>query len=297
MGKVLVIADPEGECNAIPRGLLLADRLGLDAEVYGFVHTSLAQLKLDGDARAEVRKRLQSKRETELQGSIDQHGNAGQKVKLRVLWEKDVAGWVCQRCARSKYRMVVKTGRRTESLVHTSTDWMLLRDCPAPVLIVAENKWRQTRPVLAALDLASSSAVKKHLNEAILEQAGALATAMGESLAIICAVEVPTLLQDLDLVDPRSYVAQLRQAMQPQISALARRHALPEKAFRVKRGPAEKVITSEAAKQRAQLVVMGTVGRKGVKGRLIGNTAEKVLRHLHTDVLALKPSTGSRSGG
>ena len=39
----------------------------------------------------------------------------------------------------------------------------------------------------------------------------------------------------------------------------------------------------------AQIVVMGTVGRKGVKARLIGNTAEKVLAHLKTDVLAIKP--------
>jgi universal stress protein E len=34
---------------------------------------------------------------------------------------------------------------------------------------------------------------------------------------------------------------------------------------------------------------MGTVARKGVRARLLGNTAEEVLRHLHTDVLAIKP--------
>jgi universal stress protein E len=34
---------------------------------------------------------------------------------------------------------------------------------------------------------------------------------------------------------------------------------------------------------------MGTVGRQGVKARILGNTAENVLRHLKTDVLALKP--------
>ena len=50
-----------------------------------------------------------------------------------------------------------------------------------------------------------------------------------------------------------------------------------------------RVINSRAAKVRAQIVVMGTVGRKGVKARLIGNTAEKVLDHLKTDVLAIKP--------
>jgi len=50
----------------------------------------------------------------------------------------------------------------------------------------------------------------------------------------------------------------------------------------------EKVISSEAAKERAQLLVMGTVGRRGVQARLLGNTAEKVLRYIRTDVLAMK---------
>jgi universal stress protein E len=48
-------------------------------------------------------------------------------------------------------------------------------------------------------------------------------------------------------------------------------------------------IVSEAAALKAQLVVMGTVGRKGVKAQVIGNTAEAVLGLLKTDTLTLKP--------
>ena len=50
------------------------------------------------------------------------------------------------------------------------------------------------------------------------------------------------------------------------------------------------MVVSQAAKVGAQIVVMGTVGRTGVKARLMGNTAEKVLGHLKTDVLAIKPA-------
>ena len=64
--------------------------------------------------------------------------------------------------------------------------------------------------------------------------------------------------------------------MRPYIRKLAAEHDLPESAFRCKRGPVSKVITSEAAKVRAQLVVMGTVGRKGIKAKVIGNTAALV---------------------
>jgi len=37
------------------------------------------------------------------------------------------------------------------------------------------------------------------------------------------------------------------------------------------------------------LVVIGTVGRSGVPGLLIGNTAEKVLSTVDCSVLTLKP--------
>ncbi|MEP1594363.1 MAG: universal stress protein, partial [Halieaceae bacterium] len=78
-------------------------------------------------------------------------------------------------------------------------------------------------------------------------------------------------------------------AMAPHLKQLADAHDLPTSVFRCKKGPVAKVIGSEAARVRAQLVIMGTIGRRGVKARLIGNTAEAVLRHLRTDILTIKP--------
>lgn len=289
MGKILIIADIEGDGIATPRGLELAQRLGHAAEVYAFVYAPLGRLKLGATEKAVVRKKLLAEREANVQSRIDRFATDGQKVKLKVVWEKDVASWVNKKCEQSAYDMVVKTGRRTESIARASTDWLLLRECPAPVFIVAEKKWKRAQPVLAALDLASRLPDKKRLNSAILTQAIALADVMGVDLEIICAVEVPTLLHDLDLIDTRSYVDEAKADMAPHLRALAREFDLPEKKFVIKRGPVERVISSQAASRRAQIVVMGTVGRKGVKAKLIGNTAERVLRLLKTDVIALKP--------
>ncbi|MEP4148075.1 MAG: universal stress protein [Halioglobus sp.] len=289
MGKLLVIADIKGNGIATPRGLELARKLGLDAEVYAFVYTSLSRLKMDAGEKASLKKRLLAEREAELEARISKFSRDGQTVKLKVVWEKDVANWVNKRCSQSSYQMVVKTGRRTESFAHASTDWQLIRECPAPVVIVAEKKWRRTHPVMAALDLGSRLPAKKKLNADILRRATELAKAMSAELEIISAIEVPTLLDDLDLIDTRNYVAEAKAAMSSHIRALSKEFAIPQKEFVVKRGPVEKVIASQAAARRAQIVVMGTVGRKGVKAKLIGNTAERVLAHLKTDILALKP--------
>jgi universal stress protein E len=289
MGKVLIIADINKRCAATPRGLELAHRLGQTVEVVAFTWAPLKGLELSVSEKAEIKQRLLNERQQEVEERIARHRHPDQQVALKVVWGKDVVPWVLQRAEARKYAAVVKTGNRTESLVHTPSDWRLLRECPAPVLIVARERWHRTKPVLAALDLASNNRKKRKLNHKVVEQAQRIARGLQTELQLVAAVEVPALLSELDLLDPGTYVASQKQAMQPQIDELAKTFDLPRSAFRIKRGPVAKVITSEAARLRAQLVVMGTVGRKGVHARLLGNTAEAVLELLHTDVLALKP--------
>ena len=289
MGTLLVIADMGEKCSATPRGLQLAAKLGQAVEVVAFTYAPLRGIKAKQAEQRLLRKQLMADRELVVQARIEKFRQPGQKVSLKVIWEKDICRWVNRRCGEKHFLAVVKTGHRSESLVHTSLDWQLLRECPAPVLIVAEKRWHKARPVLACLDLSSTVATKKKLNHQVLEAASRLAAILEVELKIITAIEVPTLLADLDLVDPASYARQARADMGPQIRKLARTHAIPESDFHCKRGPVDRVIASQAAKVHAQLVVMGTVGRKGVKARLLGNTAEQVLRHMKTDVLAIKP--------
>ena len=289
MGKILIIADLKDKCFATPRGLQLAAKLGQDIDVVAFTYAPLRRLKVSATEEADIRTRLLEEREHDVQARIDKYKQPDQNVTLKVVWEKNIDRWITRQCAGDQYTGVIKTGNRSESLVHTSTDWQLLRECPAPLLLVAEKKWHRAKPVLVTLDLSSEVATKRKLNDKTLGIAKGLAAALGVELEIITAIEIPTLLSDLDLVDPATYAREAKEAMKPQIRKLAAAHDIPEKAFHCKRGPVEKVITSQAAKVRAQVVVMGTVARKGVKARLLGNTAEKVLRHMKTDVLAIKP--------
>lgn len=289
MARILIIADIEEHCSATPRGLELAARLGFSADVVAFTYTSMSGLDIETSEKTLVRKRMLEQREDVVQARIDKYAKKGQTVSLKTVWAKDLHSWVNKRCASGRYLAVVKTGHRSESLVHTSLDWQLLRECPAPVLIVAEKRWHRARPVLATLDLGSKLATKRALNRQVLTKASKLASALGVELEIITAIEVPVLLADLDLVNPDAYARKAKAEMEPRITALAKEFEIPVGDFHCKRGPVERVITSQAAKVGAQIVVMGTVGRKGVKARLLGNTAEKVLGHLKTDVLAIKP--------
>ena len=57
----------------------------------------------------------------------------------------------------------------------------------------------------------------------------------------------------------------------------------------IKTGSASKVIPSVASKQPAGLVIIGSIRRKGLKAKLMGNIAEGVLALLKTDILVIQP--------
>ena len=289
MGKILIIADRDKTCVATSRGLELAEKLGHQAEVVAFVYAPLDRVTGGETGKIEARQRILDARREEVQARIDRFASDAQRVALKVVWLKDIYPWINKRASSVDFAAVVKTSHTSGTLTYTSTDWHLLRECPAPVLLVAEKKWHRTKPVLAALDLGSKKKSKRVLNEKILETAISMSSALGVELKIVSALEVPTMLSELDLIDPDTYAKEQRAELLPHLKALAKKFDLPEKAFTTKRGPVDKVITSQAAKARAQIVVIGTVARQGLKAKLIGNTCESVLQQLRTDIIAIKP--------
>ena len=55
------------------------------------------------------------------------------------------------------------------------------------------------------------------------------------------------------------------------------------------KGEAGRVIPEVAAKNEADLIVMGTLSRSGVAGFFIGNSAEKIIHNVDCSVLTVKP--------
>ena len=288
MSKLLIIADIEDKCAATPRGLALAQEMDLTPEVVAFTYADLRRLRMDKERTAEIKKQLIAERRATVEARVAKFAGENQKVKVTVVWAEHIHEWVLKHAA-VDFSVVVKSRHKSETLGHTSTDWHLLRECPTPVLLVGRKKWKKGAGVLATVDLDASTRVKRQLNEEVVLTARHYAEMFDTDLNILCVIDVPTLLSDLDLVDPKTYAKSRKDELMPAMQALAAATGLPESKFLFKRGPVAQTIVSEASATNAQLVVMGTVGRKGVKGKLIGNTAEEVLALLRTDTLTLKP--------
>ena len=83
----------------------------------------------------DLQKKLLAKKREWLQAEVDRQAPEELKVKVTVVWEKSVHRWVNERCATKEYFAVIKTTHRSGNCLYTSTDWHLLRECPAPILI------------------------------------------------------------------------------------------------------------------------------------------------------------------
>lgn len=290
-GTVMIVADPEGQRQvSLGRGLQLARRLGCDARVVAFCHESLASIASQDEKLAERAKNSILKRRKEsLEAQVEKEKLAGLKISQEVVWSKRIHEWIEEACKDNPPVVVVKTGHRTETFAYTPTDWHLIRDGDAPALIVADKKWRKTKPVLAAVDLSTRSRTKQALNRKVIETAKRYADALECPLFVLHVLHISPVLTELDLVDPHSHAREIRKSLAPKVEELSREFGIPEDRFLLKRGPTDKVIISESARVKAQLLVLGTIGRRGARAKLLGNTAEKVLMLAHTDVLALKP--------
>jgi len=292
--KFLVVADRlGGDQRVIARAVELARKSQAELLIVGFVYEHVANLPVDDLKRFEskVKDELLSahrkqllKKYRELKGK-----GASPPYSIEVHWEKRVADWVIDRAAKDNFDLVVKRVHRSETLTYTPTDWQLLRGCQSSVLLIADKHWKRSKNVLAAVDLGTRGRGKKALNMKVVEEASALANLLECKLIVSYALPFSRVLRDLDIIDEKKMRRQAKDHLTKFCQTLEKAGITVDEQ-RLVTGPPEKALVSAAARSRAGLLILGCVGRKRLAGRVIGNTAEQILRLANVDVMAIKPS-------
>ena len=175
-----------------------------------------------------------------------------------------------------------------------STDLKLLRKCPCPIWVVKQSDHKHFARILAAVDPDTNNPFAEALNTLILDLATSLAEMENSELDVVHAWEIHgevalrsgrlpkgTLDQMLD---------EMQEAHQKEMDELLAPYNSTRKNVHLVKGDAGDAITELAMKNNVDLIVMGTVGRSGIPGLIIGNTAERVIHGIDCSVLAVKPA-------
>ena len=287
MNKILVIAHREDERpTAINKALKLAEHYCADIHIMTFCYEDFETTDgFSAEHLKQVKLKIIDERHQWTQAQIEEMNCAKVNVTFDVQWQKEIYKSVLDELSTNEYQFIVTQHHDTASFFHIPTEWYLIRESQIPIYVAREDKWVSNSTVLAAVDLKNDSAQGKLLQEQVLSTASDFAKTIGATLHCCFCFETPEVLIDLDVIDLDSYQNNVREKYSPQLQALAQKYNMSDEQVHIKFGKAEKCIASVATKSKAHAVVIGSMARKGIKGKIIGNTAEKLTQYLHTDML------------
>lgn len=206
-----------------------------------------------------------------------------------------------------QHDLVIKSAENPEFLerLFGSDDMHLLRKCPCPVWLMKPGDKTNYQRILAAVDFdpEEPESPERGPNAEILELSGSLAISDFAELHVVHAWDTPAemLLRswsnnpdqavmaytEAERVQHQTAMDAIQRRLHERIGQAAYEYLSPR--YHLIQGPAQRVIPQTAKRLGADLVVMGTLGRTGIAGFFIGNTAETVLEQLQCSVLAIKP--------
>ena len=217
---------------------------------------------------------------------------------------------------REDYDLLVKTADNQGLLkkVFGREDMRLLRNSPCPVWLV-QSKGLQSvdhdsRKVLATIDVNNmykddELEARHELNLQVLETAYSIAISESIDLHIVSVWEDP-FKNTLDsgfisasIDSTEEYASETEQKLTHNFNSLiseantlfgtASPSNVVTKSVLIK-GTPDVMIAQYAEEVEANLVIMGTVARRGIAGLVMGNTAESILDQLKQSVIAVKPT-------
>ena len=167
-----------------------------------------------------------------------------------------------------------------------------VRKAPLPVLLVRDAQVEGFEKVVAGVDFSDTS-------RRALEAAAAIASCDGAGLRVVHVHSPPWMwlshgIYDLKPFPERDYQDEYRSVLADQMDAFVApcREAFGEVEFLteiIERESSAHGLADYLKESAADLVVIGTRGRSGIKSLLLGTTAERLLRNSPCSVLTVKP--------
>lgn len=300
--RLLVIVDPTSDAQpAMERAIWLAERLGATVELFicDYDPYLAGERFYDSDSFRTAREALihgHLRRLKELARSIETHGVT---LSVDARWDHPLSEGIDRKVLEVKPYLVVKDTHYQSAIkrsIFSNTDWDLIRNCPAPLLLVKPRAISDKPCVMAAVDPVHTHDKPAGLDHQILSRAEELCLAAQGQLHVFHAfdpapaIAAATTTMVAPIFAPVSeLIEELGQQHQKALDELLEEHPLKAFDSHVHQGSPQELLIAFAEHIKADFVVMGAVSRSGLKRVFIGSTAERVLDHLPCDLLIVKP--------
>ncbi len=149
----------------------------------------------------------------------------------------------------------------------SESKWELFKSAHCPVLLARGGAKPRREVILAAVNFQATRDVQKQLNDNILTFGSKMAEVYGAELHVV-----------------NGYLDSM---LYPDRGRLAKETGLPPERIHVRQGYTDEVVAAVSKELKADLVIIGTLGQTGMAKTRRGNTAERVITGLETDVVVV----------
>lgn len=268
--RILAVLDPtRNEQWALQKALSIAKNRG-DTDVYAFLCVSS---DAECDDLAELRSVELRRHMIWLDEILEGFDVDGINVERVVDWNDDWREAICLIAKDSDVNLVVKRASgRQKSLA--SSDRQLIRNLRCALLLVKHDPAREIQKALVAVDFNATDESHSKLNDAIMKLGKRIRGSIGK----------------MELHAVSAYPESDKFIHPPDV---AKTLGIDRSQAHVRQGSAYDVIPAFANKIKADLVIVGNVARRGLSGLIVGNTSEKILTDIRSDVLVLVREEGT----
>ncbi|TVS10369.1 MAG: hypothetical protein EA417_19095 [Gammaproteobacteria bacterium] len=291
--SILVVLDkPKHAQTALERARKLAQAAGAHMHMVSFCWLAMAEHEsvFDTHQRRALKQGVIHEREAWLRNLVLDAGLSAADLSTEVVWTADIAGWVAEHAQRENVGLVVKSIRhRSGTLLRKPIDWQMLRSCPAPLLLTDSRERIRTGKVLATIDLRHADDAHQSMNRQVLAAAQTMTRLLDGELASTHVVESVHLPPGVDIMAQGQLVEQARARLTELLEATVSTDDLAQSALHVVVGTVGSALNELVEREGIELVVVGTSARRGLGGAVLGNTAERILSKVDSDLLAVHP--------
>ncbi len=291
INRILVAIDRSDEAAGVmEKAMHLAKVTQAELEVVRVIYEGVVDLSIrDVEQNQALKTFVMQSEESYLEDLVEPFRRQLPSIVCLTLWNKNTWEGILDAAENCAADLIIKASNPEGGLGRTPSDWNLLRHAVVPVMIVKGRAWQEDPDVFAAIDAIDED--QRPLNVAVLKKADELTKILGGSLHILAAYPItepfagPFPDEDTDFSDVRK-----------QVELMIRKNAddmvieadIDYQYLYVIEGPPAMAIKQLMDDTDAELLVMGTVARTGLKGFVIGNTSETILHHTDCDVAVIR---------
>lgn len=264
--KFFVVVDPTAEQHiALERAIIIAKLSQAKPFIYVFV--AVDPEATDTRAINDNLFRTQEWFDKTIRQPLTQ---AGLECLIEVSWSSEWQESIRQSAKRFGANLIylpVHAKTSSSRFTFSESKWELLKGAYCPVVLIRPGAQAQRKVILAAVNFQAQRDVQRELNKKIIEYAKYYADAYGAELHVINGY-----------MDSMNY---------PDRGRLVNETGLPSHRVHVKNGYTLDVVSALADEIHADLVVMGTLGQNGMTKTRRGNTAERLIAAVDSDVMVV----------